>query len=61
MIGRRDRDVRDAGDPLEALRDRGVEDHQEAADELARVCRPGGTIALLSWTPQGMIGALFRR
>jgi hypothetical protein len=25
-----------------------------------RVCRPGGTIGLLSWTPEGMIGALFR-
>jgi hypothetical protein len=24
------------------------------------VCRPGGTIALLSWTPEGMLGALFR-
>ena len=34
--------------------------HQEAADELARVCRPGGTIGLLSWTPDGMIGELFR-
>ncbi len=34
--------------------------HQEAADELVRVCRPGGTIALLCWTPEGMIGALFR-
>jgi SAM-dependent methyltransferase len=34
--------------------------HQEVADELARVCRPGGTIGLLSWTPDGMIGALFR-
>jgi ubiquinone/menaquinone biosynthesis C-methylase UbiE len=34
--------------------------HQEAADELDRVCRPGGTIGLLSWTPDGMIGALFR-
>ena len=34
--------------------------HQVAADELVRVCRPGGTIALLSWTPEGMIGALFR-
>jgi SAM-dependent methyltransferase len=33
--------------------------HQAAADELARVCRPGGTIALLSWTPEGMLGALF--
>jgi SAM-dependent methyltransferase len=33
--------------------------HQEAAEELVRVCRPGGTIALLSWTPDGMLGALF--
>jgi len=34
--------------------------HQAAADELVRVCRPGGTVALLSWTPEGMLGALFR-
>ncbi len=34
--------------------------HRDVADELVRVCRPGGTIALLSWTPEGMIGALFR-
>ena len=34
--------------------------HQETADELVRVCRPGGTIGLLSWTPEGMIGALLR-
>jgi SAM-dependent methyltransferase len=34
--------------------------HQKVADELVRVCRPGGTIGLLSWTPEGMIGALFR-
>lgn len=34
--------------------------HQAAADELVRVCKPGGTIALLSWTPEGMLGALFR-
>jgi SAM-dependent methyltransferase len=33
--------------------------HQASADELVRVCRPGGTIALLSWTPEGMLGALF--
>jgi ubiquinone/menaquinone biosynthesis C-methylase UbiE len=34
--------------------------HQAAADELVRVCRPGGTVGLLSWTPEGMIGDLFR-
>ena len=34
--------------------------HQAAADEVVRVCRPGGTVGLLSWTPEGMIGALFR-
>jgi SAM-dependent methyltransferase len=34
--------------------------HKAAADELVRVCRPGGTIGLLSWTPEGMLGALFR-
>jgi SAM-dependent methyltransferase len=34
--------------------------HQDVADELVRVCRPGGTIGLLSWTPGGMIGGLFR-
>ena len=33
--------------------------HQAAADELVRVTRPGGTIALLCWTPEGMLGALF--
>jgi SAM-dependent methyltransferase len=34
--------------------------HQEVADELVRVCKPGGTIAMLNWTPEGMIGALFK-
>lgn len=34
--------------------------HQPVADELVRVCRPGGTVGLLSWTPEGMIGALFK-
>jgi ubiquinone/menaquinone biosynthesis C-methylase UbiE len=33
--------------------------HQVAADELVRVCRPGGTIGLLSWTPTGFIGQMF--
>jgi SAM-dependent methyltransferase len=33
--------------------------HQAAADELVRVCRPGGRIGLISWTPTGFIGQLF--
>lgn len=33
--------------------------HRDSADELVRVCRPGGTIALLSWTPAGFIGQMF--
>ena len=33
--------------------------HQQAADELIRVCRPGGTIAVLNWTPDGFIGQVF--
>ena len=34
--------------------------HQRAADELVRVCRPGGTIGLISWTPTGFVGEMFR-
>src|SRR5215472_17489542 len=33
--------------------------HQLSAAELVRVCRPGGTIGLLNWTPEGFIGQLF--
>jgi SAM-dependent methyltransferase len=33
--------------------------HQAAADELVRVCRPGGRIALIAWTPGGFIGQMF--
>ncbi|NEA89522.1 class I SAM-dependent methyltransferase [Streptomyces sp. SID9913] len=32
--------------------------HRAAADELLRVCRPGGTIGLVSWTPEGFIGRM---
>ncbi|MEU4531094.1 class I SAM-dependent methyltransferase [Micromonospora ureilytica] len=35
-------------------------DQERAATELVRVCRPGGTVALAAWTPQGFIGDLFR-
>jgi ubiquinone/menaquinone biosynthesis C-methylase UbiE len=33
--------------------------HQPVADELLRVTRAGGTIALVNWTPQGFIGQMF--
>ena len=33
--------------------------HQRSADELVRVCRPGGTIGLINWTPDGFIGQMF--
>jgi ubiquinone/menaquinone biosynthesis C-methylase UbiE len=35
-------------------------DHVRAAQEIARATRPGGTIALASWTPTGFIGDMFR-
>lgn len=35
-------------------------DHQRTADELLRVCRPGGRIAMANWTPAGFIGTVFR-
>jgi len=34
--------------------------HQKVADELVRVCRKGGTVGMLNWTSEGMIGDLFR-
>ncbi len=30
------------------------------ASELARVCRPGGTIAMANWTAQGFVGQMFK-
>ncbi|WP_029113524.1 class I SAM-dependent methyltransferase [Mycobacterium sp. URHB0044] len=33
--------------------------HQLAADELVRVCKPGGRIGVISWTPEGHIGQLW--
>jgi SAM-dependent methyltransferase len=35
-------------------------DHRRTASEIARACRPGGTIALASWAPSGFIGDMFR-
>ncbi|MFP2994025.1 class I SAM-dependent methyltransferase [Mycobacterium intracellulare] len=33
-------------------------DQQRAAAELVRVCRPGGTIGVISWTPEGFFGRM---
>jgi len=33
---------------------------QLVAAELSRVCRPGGTIAMANWTPDGFIGQIFK-
>ncbi len=35
-------------------------DHRRAANEMLRVLRPGGRIALANWTPAGFIGRLFK-
>lgn len=32
----------------------------KAAAELIRVCKPGGTIGLANWTPEGFVGQLFK-
>jgi ubiquinone/menaquinone biosynthesis C-methylase UbiE len=34
--------------------------HQAGADELVRVCKPGGTSGRLIWTPEGFIGQMFK-
>ena len=34
--------------------------HEKAASELARVCKPGGKIGLANWTPDGFIGQVFK-
>jgi ubiquinone/menaquinone biosynthesis C-methylase UbiE len=33
---------------------------QQAANELIRVCRPGGKIGMANWTPESFIGKLFK-
>lgn len=35
-------------------------DHARAASELARVCRRGGRIGLANWTPESLVGQMFR-
>ena len=34
--------------------------HAIVAHELARVCRAGGTIGLVNWTPEGQVGEMLR-
>lgn len=34
-------------------------DHERAAAELLRVCRPGGSFALTAWTSAGLVGEMF--
>jgi SAM-dependent methyltransferase len=33
---------------------------EQAAGELARVCRPGGRLYMVNWTPAGMVGQMFK-
>jgi len=35
-------------------------DQEKAAQELLRVCRPGGKIGLANWVPDGYVGNMFR-
>jgi ubiquinone/menaquinone biosynthesis C-methylase UbiE len=35
-------------------------DHQKVADELLRVCRPGGTIGMVNFTPEGLAAEFFK-
>ena len=34
-------------------------DHQAVADELVRVCRPGGTLGMINFTPEGLAREFF--
>ncbi|HEU4674333.1 MAG TPA: methyltransferase domain-containing protein [Candidatus Limnocylindrales bacterium] len=35
-------------------------DQAAAASEMLRVCRPGGTVALANWTPDGFVGQMLK-
>jgi SAM-dependent methyltransferase len=35
-------------------------DHRRAADEMVRVCRPGGRIGMANWTPSGFVGRMLQ-
>jgi ubiquinone/menaquinone biosynthesis C-methylase UbiE len=34
--------------------------HEATASELARVTKPGGMLAMVNWTPEGGVGAMFK-
>ena len=35
-------------------------DQARAASEMARVCRPGGRVGLANWTPESLVGQMFK-
>ena len=35
-------------------------DQAKSASEMARVCRPGGRIGLANWTPESLVGEMFK-
>jgi ubiquinone/menaquinone biosynthesis C-methylase UbiE len=35
-------------------------DHEKTAAEMARVCRPGGRIGMANWTPESLVGQIFK-
>ena len=35
-------------------------DHAKTASEMARVCRPGGRIGMANWTPESLVGQIFK-
>jgi SAM-dependent methyltransferase len=35
-------------------------DHARSAAEMVRVCRPGGMIGLANWTPESLVGGIFK-
>lgn len=34
--------------------------HDKVASEILRVCKPGGSILMVNWTPTGMVGQMFK-